>query len=137
MQELASPPAPTGKGKRTKGVGRSKLSNFNPDEDVNLVKAWLDISLDPINGTSQKKDGMWLKILEEYNLRRESYPESTMKSLQCRLDVIKAEVGRFASFYADVLRENPSGMSDADMVCDLLTHLCHLLALHVYYYPSS
>jgi len=57
---------------------------------------------------------MWSRILQRYNLRRGSYPERSVRSLQSRWDIIKAEVGKFASFYADVVRENPSGMSDAD-----------------------
>ncbi|TVU48862.1 hypothetical protein EJB05_00143 [Eragrostis curvula] len=107
VEEIPASSAPKGKGKRT------KLGNFNPDEDVNLVKSWLEISLDPITSNAQKKDGLWMKILQRYNLRRESYPERTLRSLQSRWDIIKAEVGKFASVYADVIRENPSGMSDA------------------------
>ncbi|TVU35356.1 hypothetical protein EJB05_17242 [Eragrostis curvula] len=108
VEEIPASSAPKGNGKRT------KLGNFNPDEDVNLVKSWLEISLDPITSNAQKKDGYWLKILQRYNLRRKSYPERSLRSLQSRWDIIKAEVGKFASVYADVIRENPSGMSDAD-----------------------
>jgi len=57
---------------------------------------------------------MWLRILQRYNLRRGAYPERSVKSLQNRWDTIKAEVGKFSSFHADVIRENPSGLSDAD-----------------------
>jgi len=126
-EELSISPAPTGKGKRPKVVSRIKLSNFHPEEDVNIVKSWLEISCDPITSTGQKKDGMWSRILQRYNLRRGSYPERSVRSLHCRWDIIKAEVGKFASFYADVVRENPSGMSDADKVCNLLTHFISML----------
>ncbi|TVU30025.1 hypothetical protein EJB05_21627, partial [Eragrostis curvula] len=37
-----------------------------------------------------------------------------MSLVKSRWDIIKAEVGKFASVYADVIRENPSGVSDAD-----------------------
>jgi len=122
--------AETSKGRRSKG------SNFSPKEDVNLVKSWLEISCDPITSTGQKKkDGMWLRILQRYNLRRGAYPERSVKSLQNRWDTIKAEVGKFSSFHADVIHENPSGLSDADKVCELWTcfipvyfsNLCMLL----------
>ena len=119
--------APTGKEKRAKVVSRIKLSNFSPDEDVNIVKSWLELSCDPITSTGQKNDGMWLRILERYNLRRGSCPERSVRSLQCRWDTIKAQVGEFSSFYVDVNRENPTGMSDADKVCDLLTHFISML----------
>ena len=123
--------APTGKEKRAKVVSRIKLSNFSPDEDVNIVKSWLEISCDPITSTGQKKDSMWSRILQRYNLRRGSYPERSVRSLQSRWDIIKAEVGKFASFYADVVRENPSGMSDADKVCNLLTHFSNSMTCYL------
>ncbi|GJN32130.1 hypothetical protein PR202_gb20608 [Eleusine coracana subsp. coracana] len=59
---------------------------------------------------------MWDRILQRYNMRRRSYPERSVRSLQSRWDNIKAEAGKFSSFYAEVTRENPSGMSDADKV---------------------
>ncbi|XP_004967097.2 uncharacterized protein LOC101766508 [Setaria italica] len=57
---------------------------------------------------------MWDRIVQQYNLRRGSYPERSLRSLQSHWDIIKAEVGKFSSFYADAIRENPSRMSDAD-----------------------
>uniref|UniRef100_K3XPG9 No apical meristem-associated C-terminal domain-containing protein n=1 Tax=Setaria italica TaxID=4555 RepID=K3XPG9_SETIT len=57
VEEVPVPPAPapTGKGRRKKVVNRTKLGNFNPNEDVNIVKSWLEISCDPITSTAQKK----------------------------------------------------------------------------------
>lgn len=42
-------------------------------------------------------------------------PERSLRSLQSRwTNNIKPEVGKFAGYYAEALRQNPSGMSDAD-----------------------
>ncbi|TVU33323.1 hypothetical protein EJB05_25133 [Eragrostis curvula] len=109
---VCAEPSPTGK-RSSPGI-RIKLSNFSPKEDVNLVKSCLEIQGDQVTNTSQKKDKMWLRILERYNLRRGAYPQRTSRSVQSRWDTIKTEVAKFASFYADVLRENRSGLSDAD-----------------------
>ncbi|KAF8715880.1 hypothetical protein HU200_026840 [Digitaria exilis] len=114
VDEPRTSAAAKAKGKKPKVVTRVKLSNFSMEEDRNLVTSWLEISNDAITCNAQKKDGMWLKILGRYELRRGSYPERSMKSLQSRWDCIKAESGKFASCYADVVRENPSGMTDAD-----------------------
>ena len=70
---------------------------------------------------------MWERIMQRYNFRRGSHAERSVRSLPSRWDIIKAEVGKFSSFYADAIRENPSGMSDADKVCDLLTHFISML----------
>jgi hypothetical protein len=120
LYQCADPPAPSPSSaprKRKKMATRVKLSNFLPDEDVNLVKAWLEISTDPITNTSQRREGMWERILQRYNMRRGSYDERTVRSLQSRWDTIKTEVGKFCAYYADVVRENASGTSDADKVC--------------------
>ncbi|KAJ1256971.1 hypothetical protein BS78_K258500 [Paspalum vaginatum] len=70
--------------------GRTKLSNFNPREDVCLVKAWLEISCDPVI-------------------------ERTLRSLQSHWNnAIKPQVSTFSGYYAEALRLNPSSMSDAD-----------------------
>ncbi|TVU34056.1 hypothetical protein EJB05_15881, partial [Eragrostis curvula] len=114
VDDAAVSAEPSATGKRSSAGIRTKQSNFSPEEDVNLVKSCLEIQGDQITNTSQKKEKMWLRILERYNLRRGAYPERSSRSLQSRWDTIKAEVAKFASYYADVLRENRSGLSDAD-----------------------
>jgi hypothetical protein len=98
---------------------RSKLSNFSPKEDMFLVKSWLEISYDPIINTGQKKEGFWARITSQYNNKRSSFPERSFRSLQSRWETIKAEASKFAGHMANVLRDNPSGISDADKVSDL------------------
>jgi hypothetical protein len=75
-------PAPREKTKKKKSVTRTKFGSFNPDEDKNLVKSWLEISCDPITSTGQKRDRMWERIIYKYNTRRASNPEMTVRSLQ-------------------------------------------------------
>jgi hypothetical protein len=117
LYETAPPvPSPAAEGKRNKVAGRVKQSNFLPDEDVNLVKSWLEISCDAVTSNGQKKERMWQRILQRYNTRRGSYPDRTARSLQSRWDTIKSEAGKFAAYYADTLRENANGTSDADKV---------------------
>jgi hypothetical protein len=117
LYETAPPvPSPAAEGKRNKVAGRVKQSNFLPDEDVNLVKSWLEISCDAVTSNGQKKERMWQRILHRYNTRRGSYPNRSARSLQSRWDTIKAEAGKFAAYYADTLRENANGTSDADKV---------------------
>ncbi|PVH48216.1 hypothetical protein PAHAL_4G279500 [Panicum hallii] len=96
-------------GRRRKGIpGRSKLSNFSPKEDVFLVKSWLEISCDPIINTGQKKWGFWARITGH------------------RWDTIKAESSKFAGYMANVLRDNPSGMSDADKTASALANFADI-----------
>jgi hypothetical protein len=103
--EITTPPvpSPTPQGKRKKVGGRVKLGNFLPEEDVNLVKSWLEISTDAVTNTGQKKERLWERILQRYNMRRGSYDERSVRSLQSRWDTIKAEVGKFCAYYADTV----------------------------------
>ncbi|KAJ1295423.1 hypothetical protein BS78_01G222800 [Paspalum vaginatum] len=95
--------------------GSTKLSNFNPQEDVCLVKAWLEISCDPVIGNGQKGESFWKRVVERYNYRRGQHLERTLRSLQSRWNnAIKPQVSTFSDYYAEALRLNPSGMSDAD-----------------------
>ncbi|XP_025822394.1 glutathione S-transferase T3-like [Panicum hallii] len=97
-----------------------KLPNFNPEEDVNLTKWWLNISTDPVVNTGQRKEGFWLRIMKGYNSSRGVYPERSQKSLTTRWDYIKECCTKFSEFYSCVLRLNPSGMSDADKTTEAM-----------------
>lgn len=76
-----------------------------------LVKSWLEVSCDPITNTWQKREAFWARIVNRYNGKRGAYPELSLRSLQSRWEIIKAEGSKFAAYMANVLRDNPSGMS--------------------------
>jgi hypothetical protein len=95
---------------------RTKLANFTSEEDMRVCQAWLAVSCDPIVNTGQKRQGFWNRITEAYNSRRGSMPERSTKSLMSRWDSIKTQCSTFAGYMMVVLRQNPSGMTDADKV---------------------
>ncbi|CAN6207947.1 unnamed protein product [Urochloa humidicola] len=68
----------------------------------------------PLQVMDKKKERWWERIVDRYNSKRGEHPMRSLRSVQSRWEVIKNEVGRFAGYYADAFRENPSGMSDAD-----------------------
>lgn len=81
---------------------------------MRVCQAWLAVSCDPIVNTGQKRQGFWNRITEAYNSRRGSMPERSTKSLMSRWDSIKTQCSTFAGYMMAVLRQNPSGMTDAD-----------------------
>ena len=93
-----------------------------PKEDVFLVKSWWEISYDPIINTLKKKEGFWARITSQYNKKRGSFPERSFRSLQSRWETIKAEASKFAGHMANVLKDNLSGMSDADKVRETICY---------------
>ena len=40
--------------------------NFSVDEDLLLISAWLNISMDAVHGTDQKGERFWMKIWEYF-----------------------------------------------------------------------
>jgi hypothetical protein len=90
-----------------------KNTNFSPLEDMLLVKSYLEVSNDPVVNTSQKMERLWCRICKLYNEKRGTYSEGTVRSAQSRWDVIKLDVGKLCGYYAEVMRGNHSGMTNA------------------------
>ena len=95
---------------------RTKLANFTDYDDTRVYHAWLAVSCDPIINTGQKRQEFWSWITEAYNARRGTLPERSTKSLMSRWDTIKTQCSTFAGYMMTVLRQNPSGLTDADKV---------------------
>jgi hypothetical protein len=95
---------------------QKKLPNFSPREDVLLVKSYIEVSCDPVVGTSQNKEKLWTRIMNLYNQNSGNYPERSLRSAQSRWDLIKLHVGKFCGYLSVVHRGNHSGMNDADKV---------------------
>lgn len=115
-----------------KAPQRTKLANFTSEEDMRVCQAWLAVSCDPIVNTGQKRQGFWNRITEAYNSRRGSMPERSTKSLMSRWDSIKTQCSTFAGYMMAVLRQNPSGMTDADKVS--VCCIMHMFFINVLYY---
>jgi hypothetical protein len=98
---------------------KSKEQNFTAPEDILLCTTWLQISSDPIVHTGQRREGLWARIEKRYNEQRGEFPCRLNRALSSRWDKIRADVSKFSGYYARVLREKQSGMSDEDKVRQL------------------
>jgi len=96
------------------GATRNKQTNFSAYEDNMLCKSWLEISCDPVVNTDQRKEAFWIRVLNRCNFKCGSYPTRAQKFIMSRWDHIKAEVSKFSGYMAEMIRSNPSGMSNAD-----------------------
>jgi len=129
--KMSARKAVKGKEPVTEGDAANKVKqpNFLAHEDRLLASSWLQISCDPMTNTGKTKEAFWTKVTNLYNSRRGVYPERSLRSLQCRLDVIQGLTHKFAGYYASAVRANPSGMSDADKV-SLRLYNCLLISFH-------
>jgi hypothetical protein len=95
---------------------KTKEQNFTTPEDLLLCTTWLQISSDPIVHTGQRKEGLWARIEKRYNEQRPEFPCRINREHSSRWDKIRADVSKFSGYYARVLREKQSGLTDDDKV---------------------
>lgn len=104
---------------------KSKEQNFTAPEDRLLCTTWLQISSDPIVNTGQRREGLWARIEKRYNEQRGEFPCRLNRALSSRWDKIRADVSKFSGYYARVLREKQSGLSDDDKTSKAATLFAH------------
>jgi len=105
---------------------KAKEQNFTSPEDLLLCTTWLQISSDPVVHTGQRREGLWARIEKRYNEQRGNFPCRVNRALSSRWDKIRADVSKFAGYYARVLREKQSGLTDDDKVTQIFPTLNHL-----------
>ncbi|KAL6525460.1 hypothetical protein OROHE_015767 [Orobanche hederae] len=89
--------------------------NFDEEEVKLLVSAWLNTSLDPINGNNIKGDRFWGRI-EKYYMegKAEDWQLRTRSSLTHRWGVIKKAINKFCGFLNQVEDLQRSGANNED-----------------------
>ncbi|KAG6628716.1 hypothetical protein CIPAW_14G032300 [Carya illinoinensis] len=108
----ASPPLPPNE---PNGIRKSmRGANFTPEEDKLLVSAWLNCSLDAVQGTDQKHSQLWEKIFEYFQQYKETTNEQIIKSLIHRWSAIQKATNKFCAKLAQVERLNQSDMTKQD-----------------------
>jgi hypothetical protein len=105
------------KPKSTKGAS-TKGKNWSSAEDMVLIQAWANTSLDAVTGTDQNSSTYWGRISDCYNTyKKPSWPERVPNGLTCRYNVISALTSKFCACVQQILNRNGSGMTLSDKVC--------------------
>ncbi|KAG1453574.1 hypothetical protein G6F56_007536 [Rhizopus delemar] len=100
---------------------RVKGSNWKRHEDVQLCKAWLNVSTDAITGTGQTMIKMWERILKEYESDPSFKDTRPRNSLMDRWDIIRIEVDKFCGYLAQIKARRQSGKLPEDELKDAKT----------------
>ena len=90
--------------------------NFSVDEDNVLVSAWLNISMDAVQGTDQRIENFWEKIWQYFCEDNNYRTTRSASSLQSRWGNINRETSRFTGFMAKIEARNKTGGTDEDKV---------------------
>ena len=83
--------------------------NFNVDEDLLLISAWLNIGMDAMHGTEQNSEKIWAKIWEYFCANNTYGTTRSSSSLLSRWGNINREISRFAGFMAKIEARNRGG----------------------------
>ncbi|XP_074342582.1 glutathione S-transferase T3-like [Apium graveolens] len=101
--------AKSNKGKRSK--------NFLTEEDMLLISAWLNISVDPVQGNNQTHTCYWDMIWKYYDENKEGLQsDRTSNSLCNRWCTINEKVAKFVGFYNQVCSKNQSVTTEQNKI---------------------
>ncbi|KAH7857943.1 hypothetical protein Vadar_018173 [Vaccinium darrowii] len=92
--------------------------NFMVDEDVLLISAWLNISLDPVQGNEQKHKTYWRRVWEYFHEHKTFDTSLNETSLMCCWSTIQLAMNKFCGFFAQIEKRNESGKTEKDRILD-------------------
>ncbi|XP_074375359.1 glutathione S-transferase T3-like [Apium graveolens] len=100
---------------------KGRATNFSTEEDILLVSAWRNISMNPIQGSNQTHQTYWERITAFYDQNKTFSSDRTANSLSHRWSIINCSVSKFIGYYNKVQELNQSGLSEQDKVRDAMT----------------
>uniref|UniRef100_J3L075 Uncharacterized protein n=1 Tax=Oryza brachyantha TaxID=4533 RepID=J3L075_ORYBR len=103
LAETATPP--------TRHVNQNPIS-IDSDDDTDIVSAWLNNSMDPINGNNKKAEKYWGDVAKEYNKTTEQKRWRNSKQAKERWHNINARLDLFQGCWLKAKRTYTSGYSD-------------------------
>ena len=89
-------------------------NNFTVDEDIKLVSAWLNVSLDVVTSTDQKHTIFWDRIWSTFHNDKKF--NRTKDSLNSRWSTIQRETNKLYGCLAQIENQNESGKTEHDKV---------------------
>ncbi|KAI8558288.1 hypothetical protein RHMOL_Rhmol04G0079700 [Rhododendron molle] len=96
--------------------------NFTDEEDKLLVSAYLNISLDAVQGNDQKRKTYWRRVWDYFHEHKSFVSERNENSLMNRWSAIQLSVNKFCGCYAQIELRHQSGMTEEDKVSEAKTY---------------
>ncbi|KAF7143236.1 hypothetical protein RHSIM_Rhsim05G0092900 [Rhododendron simsii] len=96
--------------------------NFTDEEDKLLVSAYLNISLDAVQGNDQKRKTYWRRVWDYFHEHKSFISERNENSLMNRWSAIQLSVNKFCGCYAQIELRHQSGMTEEDKVSEAKTY---------------
>lgn len=109
-------------------VNKKRLKNFSDKEDLLLVRAWLTIGADPVDGKNQKRTTYWARIYDFFHAEKEIVLDRSQNSLMHRWSTIQESVNKFCGCISRIEGRNESGKTFENKVV--------YVAVFLFYYFS-
>ncbi|CAI9785223.1 unnamed protein product [Fraxinus pennsylvanica] len=93
---------------------RLRGGNFTVEEDLLIVSAWLNVSLDALHGNEHKQKAFWTRLWEYFHKYKKFASTRTQVSLMNRWSTIQLATNKFCGCYAQIESRNQSGVNEQD-----------------------
>ncbi|KAM4129042.1 hypothetical protein ACJW30_02G215300 [Castanea mollissima] len=90
--------------------------NFGLGEDCLIVSAWLNTSLDAVQGNEQKHKTYWNRVWEYFNKEKTFTSTRNANSPMNRWSTIQLQTNKFVGILASIEMANPSGVNEQNKI---------------------
>ncbi|KAH7688505.1 Glutathione transferase protein [Dioscorea alata] len=98
---------------------KKRGGNFTLEEDLMIISAWLNISLDAVQGNEQKSKTYWQRVSQFFHeFKPKTCPSRSQNSLMNRWSAIQLATNKFCGCFAQIERLNQSGLTEKDKIRD-------------------
>ncbi|XP_020243284.1 glutathione S-transferase T3-like [Asparagus officinalis] len=93
-----------------------RKSKYRIEEVILLVSAWINTSIDPMQGTLQKYATFWNQEATYYHENKTFSSDRDQKGLEHRWSAIQIAVSKFCGCFNQIKARNQSGLTENDKV---------------------
>lgn len=104
---------------------RIRTKNFSTQEDILVMSAWLNVSMNPIHmnpihENNKEQQTYWNRIAAYFHEHKQFDSDRTANSLMHRWSAIQIAVSKFQEYYNQIDAKNQSGTTEQNKVCQAL-----------------
>jgi hypothetical protein len=95
---------------------KTRQANFTIEEDLTLISSYLAISQDPVQGTDQTYEILWIRVHEYFHAHTTSETKRTIGSLQNRWSTIQLGTNKYSGCLSKIESLRQSGLTEENKV---------------------
>jgi hypothetical protein len=86
------------------------------EENILLVEAWMNTTIDPVQGNEQTMKTYWTRICENYHANKTFDTRLTKISLTNQWSIIQKSINKFCECLAQIESAHQNGLTQQDKV---------------------